>query len=48
VHEPWGGYTRHNELRRRVLDHDGGHVADQFITENHAVMMYQPLLEAGH
>jgi vancomycin resistance protein VanW len=48
VHEPWGGYTRHNELRRRVLDHGGGHVADQFITENHAVMMYQPLLEAGH
>lgn len=46
--ELWGGYTRHNTLRRRVLDAESGAcVDDQFITENHAVMMYEPLLGAG-
>lgn len=43
-HEPWGGYTRHNSLRRRVFTPKGEQVDDQFITENHAVMMYEPLL----
>lgn len=46
-HEPWGGYTRHNELRRRVISRGGAEIGDQFITENQAVMMYQPLLGAG-
>ncbi|MFZ5816136.1 MAG: VanW family protein [Bacillota bacterium] len=43
-HEPWGGYTRHNLLRRRVYTPDGEQVDDQFVTENHAIMMYEPLL----
>lgn len=52
-HEPWGGYSRHNSLRRRVLnkvevDEADEVVEDQFITENHAIMMYQPLLGAGN
>jgi vancomycin resistance protein VanW len=42
--EFWGGYTRHNVLCRRVFAADGGLLADEFIVENHAVMMYEPLL----
>jgi vancomycin resistance protein VanW len=45
--EPWGGYTRHNVLRRRLFNEANEQLDDQFITENHAIMMYQPLLEAG-
>ncbi|MEL7623215.1 MAG: VanW family protein [Clostridiales bacterium] len=43
--ELWGGYSRHNVLRRRILDAEGGLVEDQYITENHSLMMYNPLLE---
>ncbi|MFZ5828131.1 MAG: VanW family protein [Bacillota bacterium] len=46
-HEPWGGYTRHNTLRRRVFNVEGEQVGDEFITENHAVMMYEPLLPSA-
>ena len=42
--EHWGGYTRHNSLFRRVFDGAGGPIGDEFITENHAVMMYNPML----
>lgn len=45
--EWWGGYSRHNSLFRirydRVTDAELG---EDFITENHAIMMYQPLLES--
>ena len=44
--EFWGGYTRHNELRRRVRTLDGALLRDEPVCENHAVMMYAPLLEA--
>jgi vancomycin resistance protein VanW len=44
--EPWGGYSRHNLLRRRVLTEEGALVRDEYVTENHAIMMYEPLLEA--
>jgi vancomycin resistance protein VanW len=40
----WGGYTRHNILHRRIFDGERGMVADEFITENHAYMMYEPFL----
>ncbi len=44
--EIWGGYTRHNQIRRKVLDKETGEEqADEWITENHAIMMYNPLLE---
>lgn len=46
THEPWGGYVRHNALRRQVQGRDGTIVEDQFITENHALMMYEPMLPA--
>ena len=45
-HEWWGGYSRHNELWR--LRHDaetGKSLGEDFLTENHAVMMYSPFLE---
>lgn len=43
--EYWGGFTRHNELYRRVYNLDGNQLYDEYITENHAIMMYTPFLE---
>lgn len=45
--EWWGGYMRHNIIRRKVLDFNDNRITDEFITENHAIMMYEPLLEEG-
>lgn len=46
-HEWWGGYSRHNELWRIRRDAEtGGEIGEEFLTENHAVMMYQPFLES--
>lgn len=47
THEWWGGYMRHNVIRRKVLDLENCHIGDDFITENHAIMMYEPLLQEG-
>ncbi|MFZ5632839.1 MAG: VanW family protein [Bacillota bacterium] len=44
THQWWGGYTRHNVLRRRVFDADNNLIGDEYLIENHAVMMYNPLL----
>jgi len=41
----WGGYVRHNIIHRRVYRMDGEQHDDQFIAENHALMMYSPLLQ---
>ncbi|AET67768.1 putative vancomycin resistance protein [Desulfosporosinus orientis DSM 765] len=43
--EWWGGYMRHNIIRRRAFDHDNNEIDNDFITENHAIMMYEPMLE---
>lgn len=43
----WGGYLRHNIIHRKVSNLQGIEVDDQYITENHAIMMYEPLLEAS-
>ncbi|MCB6992126.1 VanW family protein [bacterium 210820-DFI.6.37] len=43
--EYWGGYTRNNVLRRRTRDADGSVVKDEYLTENHALMMYEPMVE---
>ncbi len=43
--EYWGGYSRHNELWRKTFDKYESIVKNEFITENHAMMMYQPYLE---
>jgi vancomycin resistance protein VanW len=45
--ELWGGYSRHNVLCRHVFTPQGELMADEFVVENHAIMMYNPLLEAG-
>ena len=46
-HEYWGGYTRHNALYRKRIDVESTEeLAEEFITENHAILMYEPLLEA--
>lgn len=42
----WGGYTRHNQIRRKVIKNaTEEEIGDELITENHAIMMYNPLLE---
>jgi vancomycin resistance protein VanW len=46
--EWWGGYMRHNVIRRRVMDHHDQIISDEFVTENHAIMMYEPLLSGGN
>ena len=44
--EWWGGYSRHNALYRVKRDREtGAELGEEFITENHAIMMYAPLLE---
>ncbi|MEM9895133.1 MAG: VanW family protein [Bacteroidota bacterium] len=45
-HQLWGGYTRHNRLNRRKFDVAGNLLADETMVENHAIMMYEPLLKA--
>jgi vancomycin resistance protein VanW len=46
--EYWGGYLRHNLIYRRVFNQSKELIDDQYITENHALMMYQPFLESGN
>jgi len=47
THEPWGGYVRHNLIRRRLRNALGEQVGDEPVVENHAIMMYQPFLPPG-
>jgi vancomycin resistance protein VanW len=44
-HQHWGGYVRSNEIRRTIFDMEGDFLEDQVVCENHALMMYEPLLE---
>lgn len=47
-HEPWGGYSRHNAIARRVYDVASGTLLrEEPVTQNHALMMYEPFLEGG-
>jgi len=44
--EWYGGYTRNNKLFRKVIDKKSGKkIKEEFVIENHAIMMYNPLLE---
>lgn len=45
--EWWGGYMRHNVIRRKVFDLGNDQISDEFITDNHAIMMYEPMLKEG-
>jgi vancomycin resistance protein VanW len=42
--EYWGGYLRHNLIYRRIFNEKKELIDDQYVTENHALMMYQPFL----
>lgn len=42
--EAWGGFSRHNELYRKRYTTDDTFVDEDYITENHALMMYVPFL----
>lgn len=42
--EYWGGYVRHNLIYRKKYDLQNNPIDDEYITENHALMMYEPLL----
>lgn len=44
--QPWGGYTRHNRIWQRRTSLIDGMTSEKLITENHAIMMYNPLLTA--
>lgn len=41
----WGGYTRHNRIWRRTINLVDGASKEELIAENHAIMMYNPMLE---
>ena len=43
VQQPWGGYTRHNQIKRRIIN--GDKTVEELIFENHAIIMYDPLLK---
>jgi len=40
----WGGYTRHNLIHRKKYDSQGNLLEDEFVAENHAIMMYSPFI----
>lgn len=41
----WGGYTRHNRIWKKKTDLLTGLETTELVTENNAIMMYNPLLE---
>ncbi len=43
VQQPWGGFTRHNRLFR-IITYPDGRESKELLVENHAIMMYNPLL----
>lgn len=43
--EYWGGYTRHNKIVKRTFSLEGELLYEELVSENHAVMMYSPMLE---
>lgn len=46
--EFWGGYSRHNVIFRKIFDEDGNLVEDEYVVENHAIMMYAPFLSGSN
>lgn len=40
----WGGYTRHNRIWKRKIGKDKAMINEELVAENHAIMMYNPLL----
>lgn len=42
----WGGYTRHNKIWKRRISILENTSEELLVTENHAIMMYNPLLKS--
>lgn len=46
THEWFGGYSRNNTIVREIIDKSNGTVVgEEHVTDNHALMMYNPFLE---
>lgn len=45
--QSWGGYTRHNRIWQRKTDLRDNTVSKTLVTENHAIMMYNPYLTSN-
>ncbi|MCL2236470.1 MAG: VanW family protein [Defluviitaleaceae bacterium] len=43
--QSWGGKTRHNHVYRRVFDLEGKEIGDEFVAENHAIVMGDKTLD---
>ena len=43
----FGGYVRNNIIYRKIYNQNIGLIKDEYITENHAYMTYNPYLNAG-
>ena len=41
----WGGYTRHNRIFKRITNIATGSVSEELVSENNAIMMYNPTLK---
>ncbi len=41
----WGGYIRNNKIYRKIYSCSNQLLDDEYVTENHAIMMYQPLID---
>jgi vancomycin resistance protein VanW len=46
--ENWGACIRHNAICRKMFNMAHEQIKDEFITENHAIMMDEPLLTASN
>jgi vancomycin resistance protein VanW len=46
-HEYWGAYVRHNSIWRKTVNIHGDVISDLNLYDNHALMMYEPLLGSG-
>lgn len=48
VAQPWGGYSRHNSLYRKIISLETEEeIVDELLLENHAILMYEPFLQTG-
>jgi len=43
----FGGYVRNNTIFRKVINSYNELINDEYITENHAYMMYAPYIESS-
>lgn len=42
----WGGYTRHNRIWKKITNFNDNSINEELVTENNAIMMYDPLLDS--